>query len=136
MRGAMISTAQMRMMYSLAKKNGRDDVKLHRLVKAVSTKDSIKQLTMGEAKKVIDVLLYEGGQTKPNIPDRATENQRRMILDMARQLGLLNDMKRFRRFLEAKFGVPDIAFLTIPKASAVIEALKAMEKRGWQSYGS
>lgn len=129
MEGAMISTAQTRMMFGLARKCGLDNEGLHSLVENISKVESIKQLTMYQAKGIIDYLMLLSGQQKPEIPDRATEGQRALIRNLARGLGWGDGPKRMRDFLEARFGVADIAFLTQEKASGVIEALKAMGKR-------
>lgn len=129
MERAMISTAQMRMMYGLAKKCSMDNEELHSLVFRHSSVESIKELTMYQAKGIIDYLMYLSGQEKKEIPDRATEAQRVFIHGLARDLGWEDSPKRMRGFLEARFGVADIAFLTQEKASSVIEALKAMVKR-------
>jgi hypothetical protein len=129
MEGAMISTAQMRMMYGLAKKCSMDNDSLHGLVYRHSKVESIKDLTMYQAKGIIDYLMYLSGQEKMEIPDRATEAQRAFIHGLARDMGWEDNPKRMRGFLESRFGIADIAFLTQEKASDVIEALKAMAKR-------
>lgn len=134
MQEAIISSAQMRMMYGLAKECGMDNDDLHSVVMLVTNKDSIRALSKYEAKRTIDYLLHKSGQEKPNIPNRATENQKTMIHTIATKLGMMEEPRQFRAFLENRFGVADIAFLTREKTQAVITALKAMEQRQAKAF--
>lgn len=123
------STAQIRMLYGTARRCSMDNDDLHALVKVVTGRESIRELTVQEATRAIDYLLYKNGLGKSNILGRATENQRRYIVGLAREVGMLDEPKHFRQFLEKRFGVADIAFLDEGKTQAVITALKAMKRR-------
>ncbi len=121
-----ISTDQMRMMYGLARKAGIDNDNLHAMVYQECEKDSIKQLTSYEGKRVIDRLLKLTGQEPATPAARSTTRQQRYLFVLAKQLGWGDDKKRLRGFLKARFGVEDVAWLTDAKCQAAIEAMKAM----------
>lgn len=78
---------------------------------------------------MIDSMRRITGEDMEPIKGRASEAQRKYILGLAGRLGMLEDPKRLRRFLRARFGVDDVAFLTPQNAGKVIEGLKAMIKR-------
>ena len=78
---------------------------------------------------MIDCMRRIASETMKPIRGRASEAQRKYILGLAGRLGMLEDPKRLRRFLRARFGVDDVAFLTPQNAGKVIEGLKAMAKR-------
>lgn len=121
-----ISTDQMRMMYGLAKKADVDNDNLHAMVYEECGKDSIKQLSSFEAKRVIDRLMKLAGQEPKTPAARSTTKQQRYIYVLAKQLGWGDDKKRLRGFLKARFGVEDVSWLTDEKCKAAIEAMKAM----------
>lgn len=125
----MISPAQLRMIYGIARRGDMDDEILHRYAHYFTKKDSLKELTSREAAQLIDHLQKATGEKERNIPDRATEAQRKYIIVLASQLGMTVDSQAFRGFLRKYFGVDDIRFLTQTNASKVIEALKAMNIR-------
>ena len=83
-------------------------------------------MTSREGIQVIDRLLRLTGQ-EPKVPaGRATGNQKGLIRRLERELGWADDPARLRGFLRARFGVESMNWLTDKKASAAIEALKAM----------
>lgn len=125
-----ISGGQLRMVYGLAKKCGVDNDLLHDMIKAQFGADSMKALSMRQAKQLIDRLQQATGDAPADVPGRASESQRRLIYAIARELGWTNESKRLRMFLEKRFGVSDVPFLPSTKCGAVIEALKAIRDGG------
>lgn len=121
-----ISTAQMRMMYGLARKAGVDNDALHGMVSGQTGKESIKELTSYEGKRIIDRLQALAGQPSKDAADRATVAQQGKIFALARELGWGDDPKRLRGFLTSRFGAGDPRWLTAAQAGPVIEAMKKM----------
>lgn len=123
------STAQLRMIYGLSHKAGIDDDALHSIAARVAHQSSLSKLTGWEAGRVIDYLKrFTGGADEGE--GRATEKQRGKIFALARAMGWMENEKRLRAFLEARYRVSDVRFLSHEQAGLVIEALKAMEKGG------
>ena len=125
-----ISTAQMRMMYGLARKAGMDDDMLHTLVKGRTGCDSIKALNIHQGRQIIDRLRELCGEPPKDAANRATTAQQGKIFALARELGWGDDPKRLRAFLTVRFKVTDPKWLTASQAGPVIEALKAMRDGG------
>lgn len=125
-----ISTAQMRMMYGLARKAGIDNDTLHAMVEGQTGKNSVKALTSYEGKTLIDRLQHLCGEPPKDAADRATAAQQGKIYALARELGWGDDPKRLRAFLQARFRASDPRWLTAAQAGPVIEALKSMRDGG------
>lgn len=128
-----ISDGQVRMIYGLAHKAGLDNELLHDMVKADTGSDHIKGMTSYQGIQIIERLQKAAGETpRPKaVPsDRGTIAQRNLIHALACELGWDADGKRLQAFLEKRFGVSDVAFLTAGKTAAVIEAMKAMKQGG------
>lgn len=129
-----ISAGQVRMIYALARKAGMDDDLLHAKVKAITCGcEHISHLTSTQGIVIIERLQQEAGETvRPKaVPsDRATVAQRNLIRVLACELGWDTEGTRLRGFLEKRFGVSDVQFLTAAKTSSVIEAMKAMKQGG------
>lgn len=126
----MISTAQLRMIYGLARKAGLDNDMLHTLVQGQTNLGSLKQLNSYQGKLVIDRLQGMSGVTLRDVAGRASTAQQKKIYALARELGWAEEPKRLRRFLEARFGCADVRFLPEERVGSVIEALKAMAAGG------
>ncbi len=126
-----ITTKQIRMIFGLARKSGFDNETVHLKAHALTGKDSLKELTKYEANCLIGVLQHESYPKEQTVYGRATAAQKRMILGIARSMGWMDNPKRLRGFLEAKHHVSDINFLPAEQVSSVIEALKAMQARGY-----
>lgn len=124
-----ITPEQLRMIYGIGRRNDLDDDWIHYCARTLFDKESLKALTCREASQMIDCMRRIAGETMKPIRGRASEAQRKYILGLAGRLGMLEDPKRLRRFLRARFGVDDVAFLTPQNAGKVIEGLKAMAKR-------
>ena len=133
------SDAQRRMLYGAARKAGMDNDVLHARCLAVTGKEHISQLTMGEAARLIDSITgvdTSGKRGKPRQDDRpldrASQGQINVILGLARKLGWLEDSskRRLNAFLRVRFGIDRLDWMTPDTAVKVTEALKAMVKGG------
>lgn len=125
-----MSDAQRRKIFKLAGEKGLDQEVLHAYIHSLTGKDSFKKLTIMDAVKVIDGL--EG--KKQNADHMITEKQRKFIEGLAKELGWVDeennlDRARLNGFISSKFNTDNINWLTVIKASDVIEGLKAMKER-------
>ncbi|MDD3410308.1 MAG: DUF1018 domain-containing protein [Eubacteriales bacterium] len=119
------------MIYALARKADIDNELLHDNVKRITGCDSIKALSMTQAKAIINRLQECTGDKPRAAPmDRATNAQRGMIFALSRELGWGGDSPRLTAFLEKRFGVSSVAFLTTRQTGPVIEAMKSMRDGG------
>ena len=126
---ALITPMQRSKIFAEAKELGIDNELLHELVYAETGCRSLRMLTMVQAARVIDRL---EGKTTPK--GMATPKQKRFIESLLKQIGWTGDdgvpdMARLEGFLRARFNVDSYKWLTIKKASEVIEALKDMKAR-------
>lgn len=126
-----ITPAQKRKIWILAKENGMDDELLHLYVSQLTGKDSIKDLKITEAIKVIDAL--EGKRTGQPA-DHMTKKQENYLISLAKETGMVTqtgelDEKRLDGFCRSRYKVMRYAWLTRSQASRVIEGLKAMIER-------
>ena len=118
----------MRKIYATAREHGLDNDLLHIHVQTVTGKDSLKELNITEAVKLIDSL--EGKKTPPDRM-KMTEKQFRYINMLMKDLGWLDedgkrDYKRLNGFCSKRYGIDHYRWLTSSKASKVIEGLKNM----------
>lgn len=127
----MITTPQIRMLYALARESGMDNEALHGMIKRQTGCESLKEVTCDQARFAIDFMKYRLGYESPNIPDMATEAQKAYIRSLAQAVGFAEDW-RLRSFLEKRFGVSHVQWISRDKAQGVITALKHMQKRGYQ----
>ena len=133
-----MSGAQRGAIYGIAKKAGLDKDALHDVVWRVTARDSIADLTTGEAIRVIDQLKHLAGQqsgAKNERPGMMTEAQRGKVFALCRELGWVTeagdiDMARLNGFLAARFGVARLQWVEAKRAGLVLNALKAMAKGG------
>ena len=122
-----ITSAQLRKIYALAKARGLDCDTLHAHIYAVTKKESIKELSVMQAVKVIDSL--EGIDT-----NRISNRQKDYILSLAKTLNWVNDDKSVNietvaGFIEGQTGIKEINWLTKKQASKILEAMKAIAER-------
>ena len=126
-----ISPAQLRAIYGMARKAGMDNDDLHATVKKLTGAESLKALTGYRAALVIDYLKDILGQpVSTSSPARATPGQQYKIVELAREMGWMDDPRRLRGFVEKQYHVSDIRFLTPAQAGLCIEALKAIQAGG------
>lgn len=128
---AKISAAQQRKIHVTARELGMDDDLLHECVSMLTGRESLKELSMAEAIKVIDALEgkkgYESG-------DRASYRQNAYIKILMKKLGWVDengepDKKRLDGFVRKQYGIDDSRWMTRKVACRVIEGLKALESR-------
>lgn len=128
--GNVLTPKQMRCIYALARSGGLDSDALHAVVGSTTGKDSIKQLTTMDAKKVIDRLKLLAGEEPTTPRGRPTKEQVAKIYALAVKLGWSGDPRRLTGFLEKRFGTSHPAWLTERDARNCIEAMKAMVAGG------
>ncbi|MBP3487302.1 MAG: regulatory protein GemA [Roseburia sp.] len=125
---APITTSQMRKIYVTAKERGMDSDLLHIHIQMLTGKESLKQLTISEAVKVIDSL--EGKVVSDR---KMTDKQFWYIQALMRELGWTDeegkpDFKRLDGFCSKYYRIDHYKWLTPSVASKVIEGLKNMQK--------
>ncbi len=125
-----ITTSQMRKIYAAAREHGLDNDLLHIHLQTVTGKESLKELTMSEAIKLIDSLEGKKGRTGSM---QMTEKQFRYINMLMKDLGWMDengkrDYKRLNGFCSKRYGIDHYRWLTTSMASKVIEGLKNMLK--------
>lgn len=121
--GKAITAAQMRKIHVLAKDYGLDNDLLHVHIQTLTGKDSLKELSLGEAIRVIDSM-----DQKAN---NMTWKQKCLIDKLMQELGWTDekgipDDKRLDGFCSKYCGVDSHKWLTRRDASKVIEGLKNM----------
>ena len=125
-----ITASQMRKIHVLSKERGLDGEMLHSFVYSITRKDSLKKLSIAEAIKVIDSL----SGRKYTAPGMASESQMRFIYSLMKELGWVDeagkpDESRLVGFLQERFGISRLEWLSSKTASDAIEAFKAMKRR-------
>lgn len=126
-----VTTAQQRKIHVLARELGMDDDLLHEYVSLLTEKQSLKELTVMEAVKVIDALEGKKGYAAG---DRISWRQERYIECLMVQLGWVledgkPDKKRLDGFVKKQYGMDDSRWMTKKIASHVIEGLKSLATR-------
>jgi len=122
-----ITPAQCRKIHILAKEQGIDNDTLHAHIYAVVKKDSIKELSIMEAVKVIDSL-------SGNEVGKMTYRQREYIFKLAKELKWVDaegkvNIDILNGFIKKQVNVHAEQWLTQKQASIVIDAMKAINKR-------
>lgn len=137
--GAMpMSGAQRGAIYGIAKRAGLDRDALHDVVWRVTGRDSIADLTVGEAVRVIDNLKALTGQpsgTATGRPGWMTDAQKGKIYALCRELGWVDlagdiDQARLDGFVRVRFNVAARQWVDARTAGLIINALKSMVKGG------
>lgn len=131
------TAVSIRTLWGLAKcpQLGLTDEELHLFVAAHTGKDSIRELNKSELRMLIRVLgnMKESagkpgdGRKRPR-GNPATENQRRKIYMLARELGWYNPA-RVNGLCRKMFQVERVEWLDSMQCAKLIEALKSMGKR-------
>lgn len=130
MGGSVLTPKQLKCIYALGRAGGLDNEELHSVVSSTVRKEHMRELTVEEARKVIDRLKALTGQTPRRAPDRATKAQVNLIYSLAEQLGWSGDPKRLTAFLEKQYGITHPAFLDARSTGSCIAALKSMAAGG------
>ena len=121
---------------------GLTDEELHLFVQTLTGKDSIRALSQREAQKVIGELGHmkdsakkaEGRKKHPS-GKSSTENQRKKIYMLAKQLGW-NRQARVNGMCRRMFKVSSVEWLNYRQCSDLIEALKKMVERNEGKEGT
>lgn len=126
-----ITQAQMRKIHVLSRELGMDDDLLHEFASMLTGKDSLKELAVMEAVRLIDALEAKKGYEKG---DRISFRQEHYIFVLMRKLGWTNeagdpDIRRLNGFVKKQYGIEDYRWTTRGIAGKVIEALKALLER-------
>lgn len=125
-----ISSGQRRKIFALQKERGLDSDTLKSYIHTLTAKNSIRDLTIKDAIKVIDSL--EG--RKQNALHMISEKQKSYIRGLAIQVGFTDfndnlDQRKLNKWLEKKYNAASIDWLTSKQASNAIEGLKIMLTR-------
>jgi len=147
----MITNSQIRQIHTLKNRLGLDD-ELYRDMLFSFGVTSSKELTCGEAAIFIDILVHKAvargiWELKPKAKkyedldyrdgNHASSSQLRMIEGLWSETQYKGDRhKSLRKFLQNKFKISDIRFLTKSKASKVIQAIQIIrDKRQREGVG-
>lgn len=134
-----ITKAQLAKIWACAKALGIDKDTLHLL----TPRGSISALSFQEASELIEHLVRLGADQRPpaaqkipqsaleaDKPNQATRDQHNLIHFLFRRLGWVNQPERIHGFLRKYAGVDQVQDIRDRRrASAIIEALKAMHSR-------
>ncbi len=135
MKGKKITPGQMKKIHALAKETGMDDDLLHGYVHMLTEKDSLKDLTVSDAMRVIDGMVGKKGYAQG---DRISYRQEAFIFTLMKKMGWTDsegnpDKKRLNGFIKKQYGIEDYRWLTKGLASKVIEAFKKLAAREGQA---
>lgn len=127
-----ITPAQMRKIHALSRERGIDNDVLHAHVLMLVKRNSLKELTIVEAVKVIDSL--SGDDKDKAVEGMMTAKQKKYIDGLLKDIGWTDkngrpDQERLSAFISERFHISQMQWVTSKKASEVIEALKAMKSR-------
>ena len=127
-----ITQGQMKKIHALAKETGMDNDLLHEYVFMLTEKESLKELDLNEAGRVIDGMEGRKGYERG---DRVSGRQEHFIFILMRKLGWVTDkgepdIKRLNGFVKKQYGIEDYRWMTRGLASKVIEAFKSLIERG------
>lgn len=130
-----ITSGQMKKIHALAKEIGMDDDLLHGYVYMLTEKDSLKDLTLSDAAKVIDGMEGKKGYAQG---DRISYRQETFIFTLMKKMGWTDsegnpDKKRLNGFIKKQYGIEDYRWMTRGIASKVIEAFKELAAREGQA---
>ena len=122
-----ITAAQTRKIHVISRERGIDDDLLHEHIQMLTGKESLKELSCGDAAKVIDRL--EGNT--PSCRDPASYRQLSYIKGLMKKLGWIDgdgnpDMARLDGMCRKYAKVDSYRWLDNGGASKLIEALKNM----------
>lgn len=124
-----MTKAQRAKIYAVCREQAIDSDLLHELVYAETGCSSLKDLSSGQALQVIDRL--EGRSTPPGM---VTAKQKRFLEALLKEVGWKlsdgsADWARLEAFIQNRYKVDSLKWLTSKTAGKVIEALKDMKTR-------
>lgn len=125
----VMTKAQRARIYAVCREQAIDNDLLHELVYAETGCGSLKDLTSGQALRVIDRL--EGRSTPKGM---ATARQKRFLGALLKEIGWVlpggdADWARLEAFVQNQYKVDSLKWLTSRTAGQAIEALKDMKAR-------
>ncbi len=131
MKAKKITQGQMKKIHALAKEIGMDDDLLHEYVYMLTEKDSMKELTLNDAARVIDGMMGKKGHAQG---DRISYRQEQFIFVLMKKMDWTDsdgnaDIKRLNGFIKKQYGIEDYRWITRAIASKVIEAFKELNSR-------
>ena len=159
MSGSACNAYQIRKIYAIGGalgmvKRGEDDDLLHELVNGMTGKTSIKELTYGEACKVIGELEGRQGTSPPrksgrplhkNVPGRASEGQQRKIWALMYKLQAASPSKapigdRLCAIIKKELGIDAVpknpfAWIDYKGGNKLVEVLKGYVKTAEKAQG-
>lgn len=130
MGAGVLTPKQLKCIYALGRAGHMDSEELHGVVYLETKKGHVSELTVAEARRVIDRLKLLTGQKEKRKTDRATKAQVKLIYSLAERMGWSEEPKRLTAFLEKQYGISHPAFLDKQSTNSCIAALKAMEAGG------
>ena len=132
-----ITGKQLKLLWVLARQLGMTDELLHAGVLWATGKESIRELSVWEAKAVIDGLIDDGARVKkkrksrrllaPNIVELVTGEQLRFIEYLEKQLGWQDNPERLKGFIKRTVKKENVR--TKQEGIKVIQGLKSMLAR-------
>jgi len=131
-----ITSEQLKLLWVLARQLDMDSDSLHEFVFQITGKESIKTLSVLEAKEVIDTLVLNGAKVTrkrlpkplpPNVVELATRQQMKYIRDLEKKLDWQDNARRLEGFLKKIIRRKRVR--TKQEAMKVIEGLKSMANR-------
>lgn len=120
----MVTAAQLKMLWSLARRQGIDSDLLHERARRLSGRSSLKQMTAAQAATLIDELQGKPMQSQA----RANNAQLAVIRALEAKLGWAEDPSRLRGWILSRYGVERLEWLKGDQAILCIEAMKGMLK--------
>lgn len=126
-----ITQGQQRKIHATAGELGMDDDLLHEYVYMLTGKESLKDLSINDAVRVIDGLEGKKGYAAG---DRISYRQESYIFILLKKINWVDDggepdKKRLNGFVKKQYGIDDYRWMTKGIASKVIEALKEFDRR-------
>lgn len=126
-----ITQAQHRKLHALARELGMDNDLLHEYIFMLTEKGSLKDLSVGEAGRVIDGM---EGRKKYEKGDRVSCRQEHFIFILMGKLKWVTDkgepdIRRLNGFVKKQYGIEDYRQMTRGTACKVIEAFKTLQER-------
>ena len=134
-----ITTAQKKKIYAMARQIGLDDDTLHAVVETKFKKQHISDLTLIQARKIIDHLAGLSGRSIDLPTGRkvalVTDAQRWKMNQLAGELGWADNAKRLQGFCKKYAGVDNPDWMTKQQAWRIIEGLKSLLKQAKNAGG-
>ena len=135
--GKVITGKQIKLLWVLARQIGMDSDCLHEIIFWITGKESMKDLSVLEAKEVIDSLVQDGAKVKkkrslprylpPNVVEMVTPKQVQFITYLEKKLGWQDNPERLKGFLRRIIKRESVR--TKQEAIKVIQGLKNMVDR-------